>query len=76
MHIEEGRVIPSSWSLQLEVADLSHEHQRLHEGGIAAPEIKTAPGVISWFDVKDTDGNATRFFQVLTTDSKVTGKKQ
>jgi glyoxylase I family protein len=76
VQISEGKVSPSSWSLQLEVEDLSRERQRLREAGIAATEIGTAPGVISWFDLKDPDGNEMRWFQVLTTDSKVTGKKQ
>ncbi len=74
LQISEGRVSPSSWSLQLEVEDLPHERQRLREAGIASTEIETAPGVISWFDLKDRDGNSMRWFQVLTTDSKVTGK--
>lgn len=75
VQISEGKVSPSTWNLQLEVEDLSHERQRLREAGIAATEIGTAPGVISWFDLKDPDGNAMRWFQVLTTDPKVTGKK-
>jgi hypothetical protein len=74
VQISEGKVSPSSWSLQLEVEDLSRERKRLREASIAATEIGTAPGVISWFDLKDPDGNAMRWFQVLTTDSRVTGK--
>ena len=75
VQVSEGEVSPSSWSLQLEVEDLSQEHRRLREAGIATAEIGTAPGVISWFDLKDPDGNAMRWFQVLTTDSRVTGEK-
>ena len=76
VQISEGEVSPSSWSLQFEVEDLSQEHERLREAGVAATEIGTAPGIISWFDLKDPDGNSMRWFQVLTTDSKVTGKQQ
>ena len=76
VQISEGKVSPSSWSLQLEVEDLSRERRRLREAGIAATEIGTAPGVISWFDLKDPDGNAMRWFQVLTDEPKVTGKKR
>lgn len=76
VQISEGKVSPSSWSLQLEVEDLPRERQRLRDADIAAAEIETAPGVISWFDLKDPDGNSMRWFQVLTADSKVTGKKE
>ena len=75
VQISEGKVSPSGWRLELEVEDLSRERQRLREAKIAATEIGTAPGVISWFDLKDPDGNAMRWFQVLTSDTKVTGKK-
>ena len=76
VQISEGKVSPSSWSLELEVEDLSREHQRLRGANIETTKIGTAPGVISWFDLKDPDDNAVRWFQVLTTDSKVTGKKK
>ena len=64
---------PTSWNLQIEVNDLTSERQRLQEQGIEATEIKGVPKVISYFDVKDPDGNRMRWFQVLTTDPKVTG---
>jgi predicted enzyme related to lactoylglutathione lyase len=73
VQIVSGKVKPSSWSLQLEVRDLSRERERLRKGEIAATEIKTVPNVISYFDVSDPDGNAMRWFQVLTSDPKVTG---
>jgi len=68
-----GVVKPSSWTILFEVRNLSYERERLREEAIEATEIKTRPGVISWFDLKDPDGNSMRWFQVLTTDSKVTG---
>jgi hypothetical protein len=73
VQIVRGKVQASSWSLLLEVRDLSRERERLREDGIAASEIKTVPNVISHFDLSDPDGNAMRWFQVLTSDPKVTG---
>ena len=73
VQIVSGEVKPSSWTILFEVRNLSYERERLREEAIEATEIKTRPGVISWFDLKDPDGNSMRWFQVLTTDSKVTG---
>jgi predicted enzyme related to lactoylglutathione lyase len=75
VQIVKGEVKPSSWSILFEVADLSRERERLRESSIVATEINTSPNVISWFDLTDPDGNAMRWFQVLTTDTKVTGKR-
>ncbi len=75
VQIVAGKPQPSSWNLQVEVRDLSRERERLRDAKIDATEIKTAPGIISWFDLKDPDGNAMRWYQVLTADPKVTGKK-
>jgi predicted enzyme related to lactoylglutathione lyase len=74
VQIHSGKVQPSSWNLEIEVRDLSRERERLRRSGIAATEIATAPNVISWFDIKDPDGNGMRWFQVLTSESKVTGR--
>ena len=75
VQIVSARVQPSSWNLRLEVRDLSRERERLRDGGIAATEIKTVPNVIRHFDLSDPDGNPMRWFQVLTSDSKVTGSR-
>jgi predicted enzyme related to lactoylglutathione lyase len=75
VQISKGKVQPSSWSLQLEVRDLSRERERLRKQGIAATEIKTVPSVINYFDLSDPDGNSMRWFQVLTADPKVTGNR-
>src|SRR5260370_4462566 len=32
--------------------------------------------VISWFDIEDPDGNEMRWYQVLTSDTQVTGERQ
>lgn len=76
VQIVSGEVKPSSWAILFEVRDLSHERERLRAAGVKATEIKTNPNVISWFDLRDPDGNAMRWFQVLTTDSKVTGGRK
>jgi hypothetical protein len=34
------------------------------------------PNVISWFDIEDPDGNEMRWYQVLTSDTQVTGERQ
>ncbi len=65
----------SSWNLQLEVTDLSRERERLRKNGIAATEIKTVPNVISFFDLTDPGGNHMRWFQILTSNTKVTGNR-
>jgi len=61
VQIVKSKVKASSWSLQLEVQDLSRERERLREAGIAATEIKTVPNVISYFDLNDPDGNTMRW---------------
>ena len=76
VQIVKSKVQTSSWSLQLEVQDLSRERERLREAGIAATEIKTVPNVISYFDLNDLDDNTMRWFQVLTSDPKVTGNRE
>lgn len=73
VQIVEGEVKPSSWTLLFEVRDLRRERERLRSAGVAATEIGTSPGVISWFDLRDPDGNAMKWFQVLTADTRVTG---
>jgi len=75
VQIVKSKVQASSWSLQLEVQDLSRERERLREAGITATEINTVPNVISYFDLHDLDGNTMRWFQVLTSDPKVTGNR-
>lgn len=76
VQIVEGGVTPSSWNLQVEVRDVQKERERLRGLAIGATEVKTVPGVISYFDVKDPDGNGMRWFQVLTSDPKVTGGRE
>jgi predicted enzyme related to lactoylglutathione lyase len=76
VQISKGSVRPSSWSLQIEARNLSRERKRLRQAGIVATEITTVPNVISFFDLSDPDGNAMRWFQVLTSDTKVVGTRE
>jgi catechol 2,3-dioxygenase-like lactoylglutathione lyase family enzyme len=76
LQIVKGKVQPSSWNFQVEVRDLSQERERLRSAGVEAAEIKTVPNVISYFGIKDPDGNSLLFFQVLTSDPKVTGGRK
>ena len=76
LQIAKGEVKPSSWSFQVEVRDLVRERERLRAARVEAAEIKTVPNVISFFGIKDPDGNSLLFFQVLTSDPRVTGGRQ
>lgn len=76
LQIEKGEVKPSSWAFQVEVRDLLRERNRLRTARVEANEIKTVPNVISYFGIKDPDGNSILFFQVLTSDPKVTGGRR
>jgi len=44
--------------------------------GVDVPEIETRPNAMSWFDIEDPDGNEMRWYQVLTSDTQVTGERQ
>jgi len=73
VQISTGNVRDSGWSLQLEVRNLSRERERLQEAGIEAGEIRTVPDVISYFDLRDPDGNSMRWFQTLASYTEVSG---
>jgi glyoxylase I family protein len=76
LQITKGKVQPSSWNFQIEVRDIARERERLRSAGVEAAEIKGVPNVISYFGIKDPDGNSLLFFQVLTSDPKVTGGRK
>jgi len=76
LQIAKGKVQPSGWSFQIEVRDITRERERLRSASVEAEEVKTVPNVISFFGVKDPDGNSLLFFQVLTSDPKVTGGRK
>jgi predicted enzyme related to lactoylglutathione lyase len=76
VQIVQGEVKPSSWEILFEVRNLQRERERLRKNGILTAEIKSSPGIIAWFDLSDPDGNEMRWFQVLTTDERVTGGRE
>jgi hypothetical protein len=74
--ITQGAPTPSSWGLRIEVPDIHRERERLRRAGIPAKEIRTIPGTIAFFGIRDPDDKEILFFQVLTKDPKVTGKRE
>jgi hypothetical protein len=52
------------WRLRDGVADLQRERARLIGLGVSAEEVETVPGVISFFDFSDPDGNGLSCYQV------------
>lgn len=75
VQVVKGEPKPSSWGLRIEVRDVQRERERLRRAGLVAKEIKTVPGVISFFGIRDPDDQDLLLFQVLTDDPKVTGKR-
>ncbi len=75
VHISKGEVKPSGWRIEIEVQDLQRGPSRLQKAGISTSEIGTSPGAITWFSLKDPDGNAMRWFRLLTMDAQVTGNR-
>jgi len=75
VQIVKGEPTPSTWGLRIEVRDVHKERERLRRAGIAAKEGKTVPGTIAFFGIRDPDDQDLLFFQVLTSDPKVTGQR-
>lgn len=61
----EGRPADGNWTLRIGTADLSAERHRLQRLGIELGETSSVPGVISFFDFRDPDGNRLSCYQVL-----------
>jgi len=75
VQIVKGEPRPSTWGLRIEVRDIHKERERLRRAGIVANEVKTVPGTIAFFGIRDPDDQDLLFFQVLTSDPKVTGQR-
>ena len=73
--LQEGEPKPSPWQLHIEVRDVSREHARVKAAGISAKDVQTEPGELSFFIVKDPDNYTLLFFQVLSKDPKITGRR-
>ena len=50
--------------LRLEVSKIDQQHQRIQQLGVSATPIEVVPGVVSYFDFKDPDGNLLSFYQL------------
>lgn len=57
IQLDEGPAAGGNWTLRIGVADLSAERQRLEKLGVQLSGTRTVPGVISFFDFRDPDGN-------------------
>lgn len=65
VQLGEGRPGGSSWNLRIGVPDLPAERRRLEQLGVGLGETQTVPGVISFFEFADPDGNSLSCYQVL-----------
>lgn len=52
--------------LRLEVNKIQEEHRRLQALGISPTPVELVPGVVSYFDFKDPDGNLLSFYRLET----------
>lgn len=57
VQLDEGPPNGGHWTLRIGVTDLIAERQRLTKLGVELGETRTVPGVISFFDFHDPDGN-------------------
>jgi predicted enzyme related to lactoylglutathione lyase len=60
-----GQRSSSGWVLRYGVEDLAAERARLSRLGVSVGDVKTVPGVISFFDFVDPDDNALSCYHVL-----------
>jgi predicted enzyme related to lactoylglutathione lyase len=63
IQLDQGPAAGGSWTLRIGVADLNAERQRLEESGVELSGTRTVPGVISFFDFHDPDGNQLSCYQ-------------
>lgn len=64
IQLDEGLATGGNWTLRIGVGDLSAERRRLEKLGMKLGETRTVPGVISFFDFRDPDGNRLSCYQV------------
>ena len=50
--------------LRLEVTDIKQHHKRLSQLDIVLTPVELVPGVVSYFDFKDLDGNLLSFYEL------------
>ncbi|WP_462249595.1 VOC family protein [Ekhidna sp.] len=66
LQLFEGESSTNTAILRLEVNDIQSEHKRLKILGISPTNIELVPGVVSYFDFKDPDGNQLSFYTIET----------
>ena len=52
--------------LRLEVEDIQLEHKRLEGLGMSLTSVEYVPGMVSYFDFEDRDGNQLSFYKLET----------
>jgi predicted enzyme related to lactoylglutathione lyase len=65
IQLDEGAPAGGNWTLRTGVADLTAERHRLEAFGVTLSETHTIPGVISFFNFRDPDGNQLSYYQEL-----------
>lgn len=63
VQLDEGPAVGGNWTLRIGVADLRAERLRLEKLGLQLGETRNVPGVISFFDFCDPDGNQLSCYQ-------------
>ena len=61
--MDEGLPVGGNGTLRVGVADLAAERHRLENLGLTLSETCTIPGVISFFNFYDPDGNQLSYYQ-------------
>lgn len=69
VQLMDGHKGVPGWVLRVGVEDLDAERDRIRDLGIEVSETATVPGVISYFDLHDPDGNQLSVYRVLVSDS-------
>jgi predicted enzyme related to lactoylglutathione lyase len=65
IQLDEGPPADGHWTLRMGVSDLGAERQRLDGLGLELGPTHTVPGVISFFDFHDPDGNQLSCYEEL-----------
>jgi len=63
IQLDEDQAVGGNWTLRIGVADLAAERHRLEKLGLQLGDTHTVPGVISYFNFHDPDGNQLSCYQ-------------
>ena len=64
LQLFEGETGAAGSVLRLEVTGIKQQHARLEGLGIPATAVELVPGIVSFFDFEDLDGNQLSFYQL------------